>query len=93
MFFQGSRYARVGELEITDRKGRTIRYKNVRFIPVVEARLGHTVTQSERLDHIAQRFYNDPERFWRICDANLALWPDDLIAEPGETILIPPAEE
>jgi hypothetical protein len=93
VFFKGSRYARVAELQITDRKGRTVRYKNIRFIPRVEARLGHTVNQSERLDHIAQRFYNDPERFWRICDANLALFPDDLVAQPGVTILIPPAEE
>lgn len=93
MFFRGSRYEKVGELQLTDRKGRIIRYKNVRFIPETRARLGHIVNQSERLDHISQRFYSDPERFWRICDANLALWPDDLVAEAGKTILIPPSEE
>ena len=50
------------------------------------------MNQGERLDHIAQRVYQDPEIFWRICDANLALWPPDLVAEPGRIIKVPPAE-
>ena len=33
MFFKGSRYANVGEHEITDGQGRVVRYKKVRFIP------------------------------------------------------------
>lgn len=92
MFFKGSRYANVGEHEITDSKGRVIRYKKIRFIPETKAQMGHTVSQGERLDHIAHRYYRAPERFWRICDANRALWPSDLIAEVGQTILIPPSE-
>ena len=93
MFFQGSRYANVGEHYIKDTmdgRERLIRYKKVRFIPETGAQLSHVVNGGERLDHIAQRFYQDPERFWRICDANLALWPDDLISEAGRAILIPP---
>jgi len=89
MFFQGSRYANVEEHEITDRRGQVIRYKKIRFIPVTDAQMGHVVSQGERLDHIAQRFFQDPERFWRICDANRAMWPNDLVAEAGRTILIP----
>jgi len=54
--------------------------------------MGHIVSQGERLDYIAHRFYRDPERFWRICDANRVMWPDDLVAEPGRTILIPLSE-
>ena len=92
MFCKGSRYTDVGENEITDSKGRIIRYKKIRFIPETGARMGHTVNQGERLDHIAYRYYRNPERFWRICDANRAMWPDDLIAEAGETILIPPSK-
>ncbi len=93
MFFKGSRYATVGEHKITDSDGREIHYKKIRFIPKTEAQMGHTVHQGERLDHIAHRYYQDPERFWRICDANLAMWPDDLVAEPGRTIRIPPSGE
>ena len=92
MFFKGSRYATVGEGQITDSKGREIRYKKIRFIPETAAQMGHVVSQGERLDHIAHRYYQDPERFWRICDANRAMWPPDLMAEIGRTIAIPRAE-
>ncbi|MFQ6027316.1 MAG: hypothetical protein ACE5Q6_07475 [Dehalococcoidia bacterium] len=92
MFFKGSRYVTVGEHEIIDSRGRAIRFKKVRFIPPTEARLAHIVTQGERLDHIAHRYFRDPERFWLICDANLVLWPDDLVAEAGLRILIPSPE-
>ncbi len=92
MFFKGSRYADVGEDQIADSNGREIRYKTIRFIPETRAQMGHIVSQGERLDHIAHRYFRDPERFWRICDANRALWPDDLVAEAGRKILIPASE-
>jgi hypothetical protein len=92
MFFKGSRYADVGEHQVVDGKGREIRYKKVRFIPETRAQMGHSVNQGERLDHIAHRYFRDPERFWRICDGNRAMWPDDLVAEAGRTILVPPSE-
>jgi nucleoid-associated protein YgaU len=78
---------------IVDRDGRVIPYKRVRFIPETRAQLGHLVRRDERLDHIAHRYYRDPERFWRICDANRTMRSDDLTAEPGRTILIPPSQE
>jgi hypothetical protein len=89
MFFKGSRYAEVGEHAIIDDQGRVCRYNKVRFIPATPAERGHRLAQGERLDHLAQRYFRDPERFWRIGDANLALWPDDLVAEPNRIILIP----
>jgi hypothetical protein len=92
MFFKGSRYAKVETLKITNSEGRTIQYKGTRFIPGTEARLTHKVQGGERLDHVAHRYFRDPERFWRICDANRAMWPDDLVKEPGQRILIPSSE-
>ena len=92
MFFKGSRYEKVETAQFTGRDGRSVNYKKVRFIPDTPARLGHRVQQGERLDHIAHRYYQDPERFWRICDAGRALWPDDLIAETGRKIPVPPSE-
>ena len=92
MFFRGSRYEGVPDAWIVDEAGRTVRYKTVRFIPETPAQFGHRVERGDRLDHLAHRAYRDPERFWRICDANAVLWPDDLVAEPGRTILIPPSE-
>ena len=92
MFFKGSRYADVATDQLTDRDGRVVPYKKVRFIPETKAQWTHDVRQDERLDHIAHRYHRDPERFWRICDANRAMWPDDLTARAGRTILIPGAE-
>ena len=93
MFFKGSRYYDLAEAQIADAHGRTVRYKRQRFIPEAPVLAEHTVGQGERLDHIAHRYYRDPQRFWRICDANRAMWPDDLVATPGERIGIPGAEE
>ena len=93
MFFKGSRYAKVETLEITDPDGRTIKYKATRIIPKTEARQAHKVQRGERLDHIAHRYFRDPERFWRIADANTGMWPEDLMREPNERILIPSSEE
>jgi hypothetical protein len=92
MFFKGSRYETVAEHDIVDERGRVLRYKRARFVPERPADLGYQVQQGDRLDLVAHRAYRDPERFWRIADANRALWPPDVVAEPGRTILIPPAE-
>jgi nucleoid-associated protein YgaU len=91
VFFKGSRYETVETATFEGPDGRSMRFKKVRFIPPTPAPFGVGVTQGDRLDLIAQRMYEDPERFWRICDANLALWPDDLV-EVGRTIRIPAPE-
>ncbi len=93
MFFKGSRYERVETDSITNAAGQVIRFKKLRFIAVSPARTAVRVIQGERLDLIAQRVYQDPELFWRICDANFALWPPDLVAETGKLLKVPPAED
>lgn len=93
MFAKGSRYEPIDDAELTDEAGRVVRYKKVRFIGKATPQVRHLVNQGERLDHIAFRYYRAPELFWRVCDANAALWPDDLVAEPGEQIVVPPAQE
>ena len=93
MFFNGSRYAKPEVLEHVDASGQTHPYKAIRLIPNARTDTGHRVAAGERLDHIAQRYLHDPERFWRIADANLALWPDDLTAEPGSILRVPDAQE
>jgi hypothetical protein len=91
VFFKGSRYARVPDAIITDASGREIRYKTIRFITDPLPIAGHRVMNDERLDHIAWQQFRDAERFWRICDANRALWPPDLLEE-GAILRIPAAE-
>lgn len=91
MFFKGSRYEKVDTNKITDSTGQLIVYKKIRFIPETDGVVGYTVKQGDRLDQIANRSFRDPQRFWRICDANLAMWPDDLLIV-GRTLEIPPSE-
>lgn len=92
MFLKGSRYENVGTDSITDDAGRVVLFKRVRFIPDTPAQAAVVAGQGERLDQIAFRVYQDPELFWKICDANRATRPEDLVAEPGATLLIPPSE-
>ena len=42
------------------------------------ARRASSSPQGDRLDNIAARYLGDPEQFWRICDANGAMRPDEL---------------
>ncbi|NDJ78495.1 MAG: LysM domain-containing protein [Chloroflexi bacterium] len=82
MFPKTSRYYGVPTKTITRADGREIIYLQRRFLPgdVSAGTLiaEHVVMQGERLDNITARYFNDPEQFWRICDANLALHPDEL---------------
>ena len=91
-FFKGSRYEKVGEVESTDVRGRTVRYKRTRFITDPPRRGVHLVTEDERLDRLAFRAYGDVERWWLIADANTAMWPPDVLADPGAVIDIPAGE-
>jgi hypothetical protein len=91
-FFKGSRYEKVGEVESTDARGRTVRYKRTRFIPEPSVHGVHLVMEDERLDRLAFGAYGDVERWWLIADANLAMWPPDVLAEPGSVIDMPAGE-
>lgn len=93
MFFKGSRYENVATNEITSPDGRIYRYKKTRFIGPATPQQAHSVTAGDRLDLIAHLHFRDSERFWRICDANYAMWPNDLITQAGRNILVPNAEE
>lgn len=91
MFFKGSRYEKVDTNTITDSTQQKIVYKKIRFIPETDGVVGYIVKQGDRLDLIANRSYRDAQRFWRICDANLAMWPDDLLLV-NQTLELPPSE-
>lgn len=88
MFAKGSRYEMVPDAVYIDPSGREIVYKRLRLIPAAPALQVHTVRHEERLDLIAFQYYQDPEQFWRVCDANVSLRPEDL-EEAGRRLLIP----
>jgi hypothetical protein len=79
MFTATSRYASVADATYQDASGRQFSYKVLRVAPSARAFLLHTMVQEDRLDLVANTYYSDPEQFWRICDANFALRPDDLL--------------
>jgi hypothetical protein len=89
MFFRGSRYETVPDATWRDASGLEIPYKQLRLIPSPPAFQMHRVAAGDRFDLIAFRFYQDPEQFWRICDANRALLPDDLLRDSGRFLKIP----
>ena len=70
--------------------GKKIAYLRRRFVPPpdnFETIAEHTVKQGERLDQIAAEYLDDPEQFWRVCDANGALDPEEL-TETGRKVRI-----
>ena len=86
-----SRYHRTAVATLTSADGSEIAYLKRRFVPPPErfALLQeHVVTEGERLDGIAARYLGDPEQFWRLCDANGAVRPDELIEPVGRRIRI-----
>lgn len=71
--------------------GRPVAYVTRRFLPPVshfQVLQTHTVVQGERLDNIAAQHLGDPTLFWRICDANNAMNPDEITATIGRKIAI-----
>lgn len=86
-----SRYYQVPVLSLHTNDGGKVRYLSRRFVPPSSRfallRL-HFVTEGERLDLIAARELGDPELFWRICDGNDAIRPEDLTAMPGRSLRI-----
>lgn len=83
-FPPNSRYHGIGTAVHTRPDGEKVAYLQRRFVPGPERFADvaeHRVVQGERLDHLAARYYGDPELFWRLADANGALRPDELEAE------------
>jgi hypothetical protein len=90
-FPDNSRYRAIETSTVTLPDGRVVVYLRRRFVPAPERFATvkeRTVAQGERLDNIAAQELGDPELFWRLCDANGALSPDELTAEPGRSIRI-----
>lgn len=89
-----SRYAQTKTRTSKRADGREVVHLKRRFIPKPDelstVRM-HRLQQNERLDHIAFTYFNNAELDWRICDANGAMHPDELLEEVGRMLRI--AEE
>ena len=90
-FPPASRYHSIATAQLTTPAGRTVVYLRRRFVPPAErfALLQeHTVQEGDRLDNVTARYLNDPEQFWRLCDANGVMQPEQLTDTVGRKIRV-----
>ena len=90
-FPANSRYNKTPLASLTMPDGTEMKYLRRRCVPPPEnfALLQeHPVSEGERLDHIAAKYLGDPEQFWRLCDANGAIRPNELLEPIGRRIRI-----
>lgn len=86
-----SRYYTIEQKTLELPNGDEIVYLGRRFVPHPDrfATIGeHVVVQGERPDQVAHQYLGDAEQFWRLCDANASLHPNELTDQPGERIRI-----
>ncbi len=86
-----SRYYRIETTTIKTADGKTIACLKRRSVPPpdrFDLLQEHTVVEGDRMDNVTAHYLGDPEQFWRICDANNAMWPNDLLAEIGQKLRI-----
>jgi hypothetical protein len=89
-FSPTSRYYGIDTLTL-ERPQRPILYVRRRLITQPERFQllhEHTVTEKERPDNLAAQQLGDPEQFWRICDANGVMYPNELTETIGRRIRI-----
>jgi hypothetical protein len=90
-FAPTSRYFGIETPTIETPDGRTHAYIRRRFVPQPErfsTLQEHVIVQGDRLDNITARYLGDPLQFWRVCDANRAMRPEELTEEIGRRLRI-----
>ncbi|WP_267221365.1 LysM domain-containing protein [Dyella silvae] len=88
---QNSRYYGVAAKQVTTEDGRTVTCLTRRVVPQPTAFATLqlvTVREGDRLDRLAAQYLGDPLLFWRLCDANGVLRPDELTDTAGETLRV-----
>lgn len=89
-FSPGSRYYGIdtGTLQMDEVSVPYIRRRFIaqpeRFATIQE----HIVSQGERPDWLANEHLGDAEQFWRICDANVVMHPNELVEPAGKQVRI-----
>jgi hypothetical protein len=90
-FPPGSRYHGLATDTWTLPDGRPVAFVRSRVVPqperFVTLRL-HAVAEGDRLDNLAALYLGDPQQYWRLCDANGAMRPDELIEIVGRALRV-----
>ena len=86
-----SRYYTIDTTALTGPNGEQVPYLRRRLLPP-SARFAllreHVVLGGDRLDRVAAQEIGDPELFWRLCDANDVMQPDELTATVGRRLRV-----
>jgi hypothetical protein len=86
-----SRYNGVDTTTLTTVDGGEIAYLRRRWVPSSDrfALLQlHRIVQGERVDRLTAQYLGDPLQFWRLCDANDVLRPEELTERVGRLVRI-----
>lgn len=88
MLTKRSRYYKLDDTVHPDRSGILRSTKVLRPTQDVDGQFFHTVESSDRLDHLAYKYYRQSLHWWRICDANPDVMPPrELLGKtPQETL-------
>ena len=89
MFFDGSRYLRVGDYSVEESDGSKRTLKRTREPLALDVAQTYQVKEGDRLDLLAFKFYRNPRKWWLLADANpQCLAPEELLV-PGQILMIP----
>ncbi len=90
-FPSNSRYHSI-EITTLEQAGKEpVAYLKRRFVPSPERFAviqEHTVVEGDRVDNLAAQHLGDPELYWRLCDANGVMRPDELTEKAGTKVAI-----
>ena len=91
--FEGSRYRNVYAYE-ENYKGKTVTAFHIRRLHPIDLRgsTKHIWIDSDRLDNLSARYYEDPQYWWFILDANPRYMEEHEI-QNGDTLIIPTYSE
>ena len=91
LFPSTSRYYGLGTSQLSVPDGTVVTYLKRRFVPPPEnlsTLAEHQVVAGDRIDNLAARYLGDPEQYWRLCDANSAMRPEELTETVGRYVRI-----
>ena len=73
MFDPDSRYFQVTTYSMKDHRGRTVTVVVSAPVPVQALAGYHILKEGQRLDHLAFKYLDDGDAFWRIAEMNDAM--------------------
>ena len=87
-FSPNSRYYTLEQQSYIKPGGEEVLYLKRRFVPRPGGMLiaQHSVEEGDRPDSLANKYLNDPQQYWRLCDVNGTMRANDLVDEVGEIV-------